>query len=261
MQGAKEAASRKPGEEVKKRPLKQSNLNTKPEDYSKTKRSGNTVKSTNYAVNTFNETMKAVAEAENTEYCELKNIPESELPMKVARFLMLVTQRSGAPMNASSLQTMFASLARFLAEDYEPKTDIKNDLRFKTARENLKAAQKESAMAGATAGKNRSEAFKDQHVAMLWDKGQLGQHNPQALINTVQFIMISQLGFRAAEEVYNVMNEDVVFKNCDKDGVPEKVEVSERVTKTRQGGKSDVRDLMPGVFQDETNLDTRLFHE
>ena len=96
---------------------------------------------------------------------------------------------------------------------------------------------------------------------MLWDKGQLGQHNPQALINTVQFIMISQLGFRAAEEVYNVMNEDVVFKNCDKDGVPEKVEVSERVTKTRQGGKSDVRDLMPGVFQDETNLDTRLFHE
>ena len=252
--GGGEGPKKSTGGEVKKRPIKQANLNMNTELYAKSKQSGNTLKSTRYAVKTFNDTMRAVSEADGSEFCELKDIPISEMPVKLARFLMLVTQQSGAPMNSSSLNTVFASLARYMLEDYEPKTDIMIDVNFKIARNNLKAAQKESASLGATSGKHRSEAFKEHHVAKLWVEGKLGRHAPTALVTTVQFIMIHSLGFRAVLEVYNVKNEDIVLGKVTKSGVPEEITVSERVTKTRQGGRGDVRDMVPKIFPDDKNL-------
>ena len=51
-------------------------------------------------------------------------------------------------------------------------------------------------------------------------------------------------------------NEDIVFSEIGRDGVPTKMTVSERVTKTRQGGRNGVRDMQPTAYADHDNPDT-----
>ena len=51
------------------------------------------------------------------------------------------------------------------------------------------------------------------------------------------------LGFRANKEVANLRNEDIVMGAISLHDVPEKITVSERVTKTRQGQANQVWDI------------------
>ena len=68
-------------------------------------------------------------------------------------------------------------------------------------------------------------------------------------------ITVSNLGFRANEECHNLLNEDIVMGEKSTHGVPEKVTVSERVTKTRQGQKNQSRDCRPTMYADHENPD------
>lgn len=239
----------------KSRPVKLANVNKDPELYGKDMQSIRTKRSTNYAVSTFNDTMRA---ALGDAHQDLHQIPIDELPSKLASFFMLVLKKDGDPMNASSLRTLHQSLARFLSEDYPDKVDIKSDVRFKVVSANLKAAQRASCLAGQVPGKQRSEPFQDQHLAQCWDGGSLGRGNPRALAATVHMTCMSQLGFRAIQECVQMKNEDIVFGQIGKGGVPNKLTVSERVTKTRQGsrGHSSVRELQPTIYPDHQNPDT-----
>ena len=237
----------------KSRPVKLANVNKDPALYGKDMQSIRTKRSTNYAVSTFNDTMRA---ALGDEHQDLHQIPIDELPSKLASFFMLVLKKDGEPMNASSLGTVHQSLARFLSEDYPDKVDIKSDVRFKVVTANLKAAQKASCEAGQVPGKQRSEPFQDQHLAQCWDAGSLGRGNPGALAATVHMTCMSQLGFRAIQECVQIKNEDIVFGQIGKGGVPNKLTVSERVTKTRQGGRNAVRELQPTIYPDHQNPDT-----
>jgi hypothetical protein len=68
--------------------------------------------------------------------------------------------------------------------------------------------------------------------------------------------LISNLGFRANFEVYNIQNEDIIFRPVGEGGVPQWIELSERVTKTRRGKTHNIRELDPKVFPDNENPET-----
>ena len=237
----------------KSRPVKLANVGKDPELYRKEMQSKKTQKTTDWAVSVFNDTMSA---ALGDEHRDLHKIPSKDMPDILGQFYMLVLKKDGEPMNASSLGTLHQSLARFLSEDHPEKVDIKSDVRFKVAKANLKAAQKASCEAGQVPGKKRSEPFQDQHLAKCWDGGSLGRGDPRALAATVHLICMSQLGFRAVQECVQMRNEDIVFGEVGRDGIPTKLTVSERVTKTRQGGRNGVRELNPTAYADPENVDT-----
>ena len=87
-------------------------------------------------------------------------------------------------------------------------------------------------------------------------EGALERSGPRSLLSTVYFSLISNLGFRANLEVYDIQNEDVIFGPEGKGGIPEWIEISERVTKTRRGGSHSIRDLVQKVFADQENPNT-----
>ena len=234
------------------RPIKKANLNKDPTSYAQEQQSTETVKSTKYAVNVYNQTMRT---AEGPAHVDLHLVPTSDLPKKLAKFFMLVTKSDGTAMNASSLTTIYQSLARFFSGEATNKVDIKSDIRFNVVRANLKAAQKASCKEGQVPGKMRAEAFQDQHIAKCWEMKTLGRENPEALLSTVHSICIMQLGFRAKAECYNLRNEDFIFGQIGKHGVASKIEVSERITKTRQGEMKAVRNVRPVVYPDHEHPD------
>ena len=100
---------------------KTANLNIDPEDHVRQQVPKSTKKSTSYAVNLFNSTMKVVAERLNFQHRDLKDISFENLPWRHSKFLMVVTKSDGSSFNFSSLETIYASLARYLSTEYEPK--------------------------------------------------------------------------------------------------------------------------------------------
>ena len=235
------------------RAVRETHLNKDPTLFALEMQSKDTTRSTKYACTTYNDTMRT---ADGDKHIDLHQVPLDQLPNKLAEFFMLVTKSDGKTLlNASSLGTIYQSLARFFSEEAAVKVDIKADHRFKVVKTNLKAAQKASCKEGQVPGKMRAEAFQDQHLALCWEKKTLGRDNPDAISATAHGICIMLLGFRAKSECYNLRNEDFVFGATGKHGVPTKVEVSERITKTRQGELHGIRNVRPVVYPDHENPD------
>ena len=125
-----------PAKGVKKeRKLKRENIHIEPDEHVRQKIPATTKKSTLYAVNLFNSTILQLSKELNFLYEDLKDTSIINLPWRLAKFFMVVTKEDGAPLNASSLETIYASLARFLSTEFVPRIDIKSDVNFKTVRE------------------------------------------------------------------------------------------------------------------------------
>ena len=197
--------------------------------------------------------MRLLSKELNFKYDDLKDTSIVNLPWRLAKFFMVVTKVDGDAMNASSLETIYASLARFLSTEFVPRIDIKADVNFKTVRENLDAAKQESTKEGHRPGKNKARPFQDEHIELCWRKKTLGRSNPRSLVTTIHFHLLSNLGFRANLEVYNIKNEDLIMGPMGEGGVPEWIELSERVTKTRRGKTHNIRELDPKVYPDHEN--------
>ena len=241
--------------EDKKR-IKSKNLLLDPEEHVRLQIPKTTKKATDYAVNLFNTTMKEVSKKLSFQHQELKDVSVEYLPLRLSKFIMVVTKTNGSSFNASSLETIYASLARYLANDYIPKQDIKKEVRYNIVKQNLDSSKRESTTEGERPGKNKSRAFKDEHIALAWEKRALGRNSPHALISTVQLILISNLGFRANLEIYDILNEDIKMGTMGEGGVPEWIEVSERITKTRTGKSHNIRGLEQKVYADHENPET-----
>ena len=66
-------------------------------------------------------------------------------------------------------------------------------------------------------------------------------------------ILMTGFGCRAKEECHAVLNEDLVFGREDKEGIPDYVQLSERITKTRRGSVNDVREMEGRIYADNEN--------
>ena len=225
-------------------------------EYIEENTSTETRKCTGKSVRLFNGVMRSYHEKAGSSFTELKEISVENLPGELAKFLMVVRKQDGSCYNASSLNTYYQSLARFIAsEQYNSPLDIKTDVRFKKVREVLKLKCTESAMDGARPGINASKAVTAETVELAYGKNTLGRANPRALISTVHQACVIGFGCRANKETYAIQNKDIIYGPVGKTGYPEFLELSERITKTRRGGAHDIRDVEGKVYLDPENED------
>ena len=82
----------------------------------------------------------------------------------------------------------------------------------------------------------------------LWKSGALGTQNPQALINTLWFLLTQHFGLRGRQEHHSMKVEDFIQKTDD-DG-NRYITFAENSTKTRQGGlRKKERLVIPKTFE------------
>ena len=226
------------------------NIGLKLEDYLRNKVPQETKKSTEQAVRLYDRVMSSAAKQQGKEFKTLKDTPVIEIPDALGRFLIIARKQNGEVFNASSLETFYQSLARYLATDYEPKIDIKKDVKFKIVQQILERRCTEVAEQGGRPGKNASRAVSAETMKLAYQKGTLGRKTPKALVTTVHSVMMSGFGCRAIKEVYSVHNEDIIIGPEEQHGLPRWIELSERITKTRRGRKNQVRDVEGKVYLD-----------
>ena len=238
------------GKDESDKRLDLANIGLKLEDYLRNKVPQETRKSTEQAVRLYDRVMSSAAKQQGKEFKTLKDTPVSDIPDALGRFLIIARKQNGEVFNASSLETFYQSLARYLSTDYEPKIDIKKDIRFKIVQQILERRCTEVAEQGGRPGKNASRAVSSETMKLAYKKGTLGRKTPKALVTTVHSVMMSGFGCRAVKEVYSVHNEDIITGPEEQHGLPRWIELSERITKTRRGRKNQVRDVEGKVYLD-----------
>ena len=164
---------------------------------------------------------------------KLEDIPEDLLAIFMEEFFRCVVKEDGSTYNASTLSTYYNSLARFFVE--KSQLNIKTNEKFCRVVKVLARRQEESAKDGEIPGKNAAKAIPKDVLAETIAQGKIGYDEPRALTANVIKAFQGGFGIRNRTEMYNIMNCDIEIGPMKMNGVPEYIELGERITKMRRG--------------------------
>ena len=151
----------------------------------------------------------------------------------------------GSVYNASSLGTYYNSITRFFLD--KKSLDVRKDAMFSRVTKVLARRQEESAKQGEIPGKNASKAIPQNVLAEVIAKGKIGFDDPRSLTANVIKSFQAGFGIRNREEMYSIQNGDIEIGPLKANGVPEYIELSERITKTRRGRTGQAREYKPRI--------------
>jgi hypothetical protein len=224
------------------------NMEMSAEEYMSSRVPAKTKQATEAAVKMFNMWTADYNKEFGTDWCEnIDNIHDEDLAPALAAWLQGLARPTGDLYNASSLVTYANSMARHLKTTR--RTDIKRDPEFYDFQQILKYRQQDSAAAAKLPGINASNPLDIDDLNKAWRAGMLGDGSPKAAGATMVLNLLGMCGFRSVEEVYQLKNCDFTASVASQGGgIPDWVEVSERVSKTRRGYKGGCRKLKPKLF-------------
>ena len=228
------------------------NMNKTPAQFIESRVPKKTRKSTEHSMNLFSSWTAEYNQEFGTEYpVNVDQVPDDELPDALAAWLQGLARPNGELYNASSLITFANSMARHLKGTR--KVDIKYDPKFYNFQQVLKARQQDSAAAAKLPGVNASKPISREDLEVAWRADALGTGSPRAAAATMVMNMIGMCGFRSCTEVYSLQNKDFKPSLASVRGVPDFIDVDERISKMRRGHKGGSRVLKAKLFADHKN--------
>ena len=175
-----------------------------------------------------------ILELHPSEDRSLIELPKETLAQYLEEFFQCVVKADGTVYNASTLGTYFNSLARFLME--KKQIDIKKDPLFGLVGKVLARRQVECASEGDIPGKNAAKAIPKEVLAEVIAKGKIGFDDPRALTANVVKSFQAGFGTRNREEMYSIQNGDIDIGPLKMNGIPEYLELSDKLRR-QEGGK------------------------
>ena len=238
-------------EAKKAKRVKTVNLKLSTEDYLEKSKPENTKRSIKTALNAFK---SVLAELHPEEDRAIKEFPNETLATYLEEFFMAVVKEDGTTYNASTLGTYYNGLARYFVD--EKKLDIKKEPEFLRISKVLSRRQEESVREGKLPGQNASRPIPKEILAEVAAQGNIGVDNPKALSARVVQCFEVGFGIRCGAEMYEIMNSDIKVGPMKQNGIPEFIELGERITKTRRGQRGQgARQFIPKIDSDDNNPD------
>lgn len=228
--GVKDPVAEMLKEKKGKSRVKTKNLTLNTEQYLEKSTPENSKRNIQTAVRTFQAVLRELHPEEKR---EIKQLPCEILADYLEEFFMSVLKEDGTIYNASTLGTYYNNLARYFLE--EKKINIKRDKEFVRVGKVLSRRQGESVQEGEIPGKNASKPIPKEVLVEVIAQGKIGTDNPKALTANVIQCFETGFGIRSRTEMYEIMNGDITVGPLKQNGVPEFIELGERLTKMRRG--------------------------
>ena len=223
-----------------------------PNDYLELNKNGNTRKNSDMALRQYERVMSRLSERGGEDFESLKEASVERLPYLLLKFLQSAKKSDGTVYAAGTINTIFNSLCNILSSRENEPVNIKTDVQFKKVREMLKVQTTKSALEGRGTGCDAKRAVTKEHLSMGLQAGTIGRNAPKPLSTSAYLGAVLGWGCRTGAECHMIQNKDLIFGPVNKKtGVPEWIELSERVTKTRTGNPGDERELVPRIFPDD----------
>ena len=211
--------------------------------YIETKKNPNTIRKTDQCIRRFLSFLHDKKESRNIE-----NIPVMQLDALVGEFILTLKKADGTDYEPDTLTSYHRAIDRYLQDKDYPHSLVESK-DFKMSRDVLSAKRKELKQKGLGNRPKRADPLSDEDEEKLWETGQLGDHNPQALLNTVWYLNTKLFGFRGSDESRHLKWDDITLKT-DPNG-DEELHFNERTTKTRDGNSSHSRAFIPKQFENK----------
>ena len=161
----------------------------------------NTKKNTNWACKVWSEwAANRKLECPTAWPPHLMIIKPCELNLWLSRFVLEVRRQDGQPYPPNTLHQLCCGILRQVRE-IKPELDIFKDPEFVSFRKTLDAEMKRlKASAGVRLVPKQAEPITEAEEEMLWEKGLLGSHSPQSLVDTMVFMAGMYFALTSGEE-------------------------------------------------------------
>ena len=154
--------------------------------------------------------------------------------------------KNGQDYEPDSLRVMIAALDRHLKDKQYPLSIVK-DREFHSSKQVLEGKAKLLRQAGRGKRPNKARNLTKEEEEVLWKESKFGSTTPEALVNTMWWLLTQHFGLRGRQEHHDMKVDD--FQLCKDDNGVEFVQFTEGQTKTRQGGlHTKHRDFQPRMF-------------
>lgn len=221
----------------------------------------NTKRKTRTDMRTWNTWCESVGEKRS-----IGDIDEEELDRLLGHFFAGIRKKDGTLYEPDTLSSIQRSIDRHLTQELHKKYSILRDPQFSSSRQALKATRKFLRSQGKGNKPNASEGLQSTEIEQLWERGALGDTDPQTLQHTIWWLISTHMGTRGCDEHHKFRFGDFVIRKSPHDS--EFVELcGERGTKTRSGEtekstNSDARSFNPKMWalsQKPARCPVRLF--
>ena len=161
-------------------------------------------------------------------------IPAEALDDYLGSFFAGVRQKDGTEYEPDTLTSYQRGIDRYLGE-HRYAYSVSRDKEFQGSQATLKAKRAQLKSKGKGNKPHAAEELTEQEEKMLYDKGVIGTHSPEALMFLVWLNNQKHFGFRGCQESRQMLWGDVVLKKTVNN--TEFLEFNERENKTRSSGK------------------------
>ena len=177
-----------------------------------------TQKDTRYCVRMWDEWTEQRNKLMGTSIPPLNELPDNELEHLLCCFILELRKKDGSEFPPNSLHHICCGIMRFIRENGRAELDIFKDKNFSQFRKVLDSEMKRLQAAGIGSVQKKAEPITYEEEEILWEKGILGDGNPQALLNTMFYMNGLYFALRGGREHRNLRHQPSQIQLVEKPG-------------------------------------------
>ena len=154
----------------------------------------------------------------------------------LSRFVLEVRKKDSTAYPPDSLYHVICGIMRFIRQNGKPEVDFFKEQAYAEFRATLDAEMKRLKQAGTGSRKRQAEPLTQKEEELLWKKRILGDHSPQALLNSVFFFNGVCFALRSGDEHRRLRYKDSQIQIIEKPEERAHLIYTEDSSKNNQGG-------------------------
>ena len=182
----------------------------------------------------------------------IEDMSREQMQYWLTRFVLEVRKKSGDVYPPNTLHHIVVGIMRHVRWSGKPTIDFLKDPDFTSFRATLDAEMKRLQQQGIGAVKRQAEILKEDEEDILWEKGLLGDHTPQTLLDTMVFYNGLYFALRSGREHRQLRSFPCQIQLVERPGERPFLQYTEDCSKNHPGGLKG-RNIKPKVVIHHSN--------
>ena len=195
-----------------------------------------TAQDTRYCMNVSQQWSTNRNQSQSSQIPPLSTITPVEFQYWLIRFVLEVRKLDGTEYPPQTLHHLCSGLVRYLRLHGHPILDIFKNSLFAEFRSTLDAEMKRLQGKGIGSKKKQAEPLTEEEEEALWKNGLLGDHSPEALLNTMVYMIGLYFALRSGKEHRELQFHDSQIVLVQREGERSFLEYTEVGSKNHPGG-------------------------
>ena len=167
---------------------------------------------------------------------ELETMENTEMNDWLCHFILEIRKKDGTEYPPNTIHHIVCGIMRHLRNTAKPGIDFFKNIEFCGLRTSLDSEMKRLQSKGLGTKRHQAEPLSEREEEILWETGQLGDHSPQALVDTMLFMCGVYFSLRSGQEHRALRHYPPQIELVEREGERAHLKYSEDTSKNNPGG-------------------------